>query len=504
MKKVISKNKTILSLFFLYFIIRLVNLTKLPIFNDEAIYLDWSWRELHVSGHLFFSLSDGKPPLLTWFFGLSRMIFANPLFAGRFVSVIAGFFTMLGLYKIGSLWNKKIAVISAVFYLFCPIFSFFDRQALMESAVGAAGIWSLYVILRINEKEQKNENLSVFLGIILGIGYFIKTSALIFVANTIILLGISKKWKVILTMLILFGITTSLLYLQPDFWSTLSSNDRYSLTISELIRFPFDIWIGNLLGNLQIMFFFLSPVLFLSGIAGVFILIKKRKEKNNLIVVLWFLISFFLQVFLVRNTSQRYLVSFLPLLCIFAAVLVIFLIENYKKIGFLVLSIMLIFEAIPAVSEIVKPENYILFMNKITPYSQLEYVLGNTSGYPVLQVMDFLENKAKNEPVNASFAENAGNPESAMNVYFVRQTNITPIYMDGRTFGDELSKYDCISAAGRTTYFISRGNFLSGLNRFLELEKKIGTGNGDFIGIFRLKNNCNPNRTANMEIQQTD
>ena len=62
LKKVIIKNKFLTLLTIFYFVFRLVNLTKLPIFNDEAIYLDWGWRETHRAGFLYYSLYDAKQP----------------------------------------------------------------------------------------------------------------------------------------------------------------------------------------------------------------------------------------------------------------------------------------------------------------------------------------------------------------------------------------------------------------------------------------------------------
>ncbi|MEM4230696.1 MAG: glycosyltransferase family 39 protein, partial [Candidatus Pacearchaeota archaeon] len=168
-------NKHLLLIFILYFSLRLTNLTLLPIFNDEAIYLDWGWRETHIPGALYYSLYDGKQPLLMWLFGISETIFIDPLFAGRIISVFTGAFTLLGLYLITKiLFNKKAAVISALLYIFVPIFMFFDRQALMESAIAAVGVISCYFLVRTADTNA--QKYSYWLGIILGIGFFIKSS----------------------------------------------------------------------------------------------------------------------------------------------------------------------------------------------------------------------------------------------------------------------------------------------------------------------------------------
>src|SRR3989344_5533705 len=103
--------KTIL---LLYLATRPINLTLMPIFIDEANYLDWGWRETHTPNFLFYSLYDAKPPLVMWLFGLSQSAISDPLLAGRLVTVLFGLATLLGLYL--------ISPFSSLIYVFVPIF----------------------------------------------------------------------------------------------------------------------------------------------------------------------------------------------------------------------------------------------------------------------------------------------------------------------------------------------------------------------------------------------
>jgi hypothetical protein len=59
----------------IYFLSYLINLTLLPIFCDESIYLDWGWSNTHLPGALFNSLLDAKQPLLIWIFGIFEIFF---------------------------------------------------------------------------------------------------------------------------------------------------------------------------------------------------------------------------------------------------------------------------------------------------------------------------------------------------------------------------------------------------------------------------------------------
>lgn len=84
-------------LILLYGLTRLINVTILPIFNDESIYLRWGWLEVQ-SNSWFIPLYDGKQPLLTWAFGYAQVYFTDPLFGARLVSIATGLLTLLGIF----------------------------------------------------------------------------------------------------------------------------------------------------------------------------------------------------------------------------------------------------------------------------------------------------------------------------------------------------------------------------------------------------------------------
>jgi len=88
-------------LFLAYFLLRLPNLTLQPVFADEAIYVRWAQVMRAEPTMRFLPLSDGKTPLFMWTMIPFLKIFNDPLFAGRFLSVISGFATLLGVYLLG-------------------------------------------------------------------------------------------------------------------------------------------------------------------------------------------------------------------------------------------------------------------------------------------------------------------------------------------------------------------------------------------------------------------
>src|SRR5208337_2436397 len=199
--------------------------TSLPIHNDEGIYLDWGWRMLNVPDMLYWSITngDGKPPLLMWVFGFSQNLISDPLIAGRIISVFTGLATCLGLYFLAKeYFNKKVAYIASFLYILIPLFSLYDRQALMESSEAAVSVWSLFLFLRLIRKPDNKK--ALLLGLLLGIGYFIKGTALSFffliVLLTIYEMAKNKVKKVrgyLFLSLVASQIVLIPLYLQPRF-----------------------------------------------------------------------------------------------------------------------------------------------------------------------------------------------------------------------------------------------------------------------------------------------
>ena len=128
------------------FITRVINLLNVPIFTDEAIYIRWAQIGLNDPAHRYISLTDGKQPLLTWLMYPFLKIFTDPLFAGRFVSVLSGVFASIGIYLLArQLFGKKTAILASIVYIISPFTIVYDRLALMDSLLASIGIWSLYL-----------------------------------------------------------------------------------------------------------------------------------------------------------------------------------------------------------------------------------------------------------------------------------------------------------------------------------------------------------------------
>ena len=114
-----------------YVAMRTYHLTRLPIFIDESLHLFWSQRVRDEPGYDR-PMRDGKP--------LQSLVMAftvagadDPLWAGRFTSVLVGAVGLWAAWQIGRrLFDEATGLTAAVLYLACPFTLFYDRMALSD------------------------------------------------------------------------------------------------------------------------------------------------------------------------------------------------------------------------------------------------------------------------------------------------------------------------------------------------------------------------------------
>jgi 4-amino-4-deoxy-L-arabinose transferase-like glycosyltransferase len=494
MKNKIVKYKAPLLVLLLYFCLTLINLLKLPIYNDEAIYIDWGWVETHLPGHLFESLYDAKQPFLMWIFSISQRFIHDPLLAGRVVSVLIGATTLTGIYiTTKKIFNRYVAIIASVLFCVTPIFVFYNRLALMEAAVASIGVWSLNALIDVIAEPSNKRG--IILGVILGFGFFIKSSSLIFAVVSFGILGFfvivkhEKKlmhsiWQALLSLFLV----DLLLFIQPLFWETFWSNNRYTLTLHDIMGFPFHVWSQSFTGLIEIGFFFITPFIFFAGVAGLYFAKKRRTRQIN-IFIMYFLAALFLEAFSVRNQNQRYLMPFLVMLVIPASWM---LFELWKKnvLNKIVAVIAILIPVLISIFMIWNPAQYITLLSHVSHYSETEYISGQMSGYGIQDTVQYLEQKSKQSLIVTGINLNAGNPESAVDVYMDVTPNATSFHMAASMIPN-IQSYDCLSSQ-YPVYYVSRKNQLWGLDKYLVEEKRFYQPyTKDYsIGIYTLKKDC--------------
>lgn len=492
MLKILSK-KTTLAILILFVASRIINLLKLPIFNDEATYINWSWKMIYER-QLFYSLLHAKPPLTMWLIGISRYVMNNPLLAGRTVSIIASLFTFLGIYKIGiEYFDKKFTSISLLIYSLIPIFTFFDRQALMEAMLTTIGVWTLYYSLGIIYKNLQIDYLK--LGFLSGIGYLIKTNAMVYSIEAfigiLIVNYINNDLKKLKSINFILSLLISLIIMSPIllnkyFWLTLGQNEKYVFSLKELLSLPFQSWGTNILNYLSILLLYFGPLLIIISVAGIYLLYKKERSVFILITV-FITFGLFFTVFMDRLTITRHSSPYL-LVLIFPISFYLKEVKN-AKLGAL-LFVSLLQPAVLTLLLIFRPLLYFDLLDKYSKVSQKhDYVTNWSSGYGVNETVSYLKNISQGKPTILAVRVDAGIPEDAVFTYFQDSKNYLPVYFDTTIYPD-LENYDCIHSA-IPFYFVSRDLNFNGMDRFLIEEKRFyKPEDKHFIGIFKLKDNC--------------
>ena len=315
----------------LYVITRLVHLTSLPIFTDEAIYIRWSQIGMRDANWRFISLTDGKQPMFTWIMMILLRVFQghDPLFAGRFVSVLGGFFTAIGIWLLSYelFRDKRVSWMASVIYIILPFTVWYDRMALYDSLVSTFSVWSLYLAVQLAKYERLDT--ALLLGLTIGAGLLNKTSELLtlyFLPVTLLLFDWSPKqrwtrlirWTALaLVSAALSQICYSVLRLSPFFHMIAQKDNVFVFTFSEWMHQPFRFLIGNLRGMFDWMRGYMTLPLF--GLSLVPIFARWPKFKERFLLFLWWLLPFAALANFAKILYPRYILFMVMPLIVLAA-----------------------------------------------------------------------------------------------------------------------------------------------------------------------------------------
>lgn len=303
-----------------YFLTHLTNLTLLPVFADEAIYIRWGqliiddWQR-----YLFFAMNDGKTPLFIWLVTGALKLWQDPLYAGRMVSVITGLLQVLVAIKlVKKLKGGTIAKTLTVFMVtLLPYWYFHHRMALMDGLLTLFLSCSLlYLIQSFNSNKLKDWLLA---GLFLALALWTKIPAILFFPTLVLVAFLPTKQKNLAKKLqfssltIILGVTGfALLKLTPIFAQLFSRGSDFLYPISELIeKGIFTVFWVNIQRIFQALFTYLSWPVILLPFFGLF---QEKLRKTHLILILSWL-SFVAPILIMGKTIYpRYILpSILPL-----------------------------------------------------------------------------------------------------------------------------------------------------------------------------------------------
>lgn len=468
--KLLLKFKTEIIIFIIislaYFFLRLIFLDSLPIFTDEAIYLRWAQIALQDSSWRFISLTDGKQPMFVWVAMIFLKFIQDPLIAGRLVSIVSGFFTLIGIWFLTYelFKNKKTAFLASILYVFFPFAQVLDRMALYDSMVATFYVWALYFSVLLVRKVRLE--IAYTLGFVIGAGVLTKTSNFfsIFLLPFILLL-FNFKEKIILNRLvklitfslfaagIAFGLY-NILRLSPLFQMISAKNAIFVYPLSEWLQHPLTFFIGNLHGLFSWLFQYLTlSYIILIIVALVFI---KKFPREKILLFLYFLLPFVALALFGRIIFPRFIFCMSLMLLPLAATGLEYLIDFVQKSiklniskSFYTLLITAIFIAYPGFVSFqfaYDPVN-----SAIADADNSQYVNSWAAGWGVKESVEFFRNQAKTQKIFIATEGTFGLMPETMEMYLVKNKNIT---IKGYWPVDIFPKEALEMASKMPTYFI--------------------------------------------------
>lgn len=423
----------------LYFLTRLQNLTSIPVFCDEAIYIRWAQIIRNVETLRFIPLTDGKQPLFMWLLAFGPIQFiADPLVAGRLLTVFFGWITLLALFistclvtnfdhqaktpitfLLSSINQKySVGLIATIIYIFLPFTFFFDRLATPDNLLSSFITISFLLTLLLSKFPRLD--LSLILGGVLGLAWLTKSPAIYYLAlsfATFILINYRQPKKLIypiISILISFTFYNTL-RLGPQFHMIALRNQDYVWPLSRLFKTPLDPLRPHLIAAINTFIRFIGWPLVLLSLLGIFIK-KVKTKKQHIILWSWLLLPFIATVSLAKVFTARYILFVIPFLVILLAIAL-------KKLpsGLIILALLINIIFIKNLSQ--KPFDLQL------PSTETGYLEGWTSGWGIKQAADYLKSQAKTANVIVGTEGRFGTLPDGLQVYTDGTSQLTVIGM---------------------------------------------------------------------------
>lgn len=411
---------------------RLINLKIHPIFTDEAIYIRWAQIALNDPEYRFISLIDGKQPLFIWLAAISLNFVADPLIAGRLVSVFSGFLAIFGIYFLArELFNNKVALLASFFYLISPFTLLYDRLAIFDSLLTTL---TLYATL-FTVKLVKNPNFtnSVLAGWALGFGTITKSSAFFFIyllpfSAMLIKEGerfvISKflKWLSFLFITALIAFTFyNLLRLSPLFYIIGQKNLEFIRPVEEVLDQPLRFFWGNLKSITIWLIEYLTIPLFIIFVTSIGYSLLKKNLKIIFLSIYVFL-PLLVETLFNKVLYPRFILFYFPYILIILSFGIFSIFQKYQrylKILVILAILIVIFPLKTSFTLLINPH-----LAKIPQSDSNQYFNDWPAGYGVREAVGIIEEAAKNGPVYVATQGTFGLLPYALEIYLQEKPEI--------------------------------------------------------------------------------
>jgi 4-amino-4-deoxy-L-arabinose transferase-like glycosyltransferase len=157
------------------FTLRILNLTRLPLYFDEAHYI--SWTQDALEGHPF--VGDLRKIAFYQFLSLFNPTGPEAVWITRAASAIFSVLTIASCVAIGKmLASRRVGLFAGLIYAVLPFAVFHERTVLAEPLQSAAVALSLVLMAQLSRRPHPAR--AVLLGTVLTAAYLIKVSSLFY------------------------------------------------------------------------------------------------------------------------------------------------------------------------------------------------------------------------------------------------------------------------------------------------------------------------------------
>lgn len=431
-KKSLTKRDVVLIflLVFVFFLTRLIYLDRFPLFSDEGIYIRWAKSALADPSWRFISLTDGKQPLQTWgTMVFLKLIPENAVLAARLFAVFSGFAALVGIFIFTwYLFGKRAALFGSLFYILTPYFLFYDRIALVDSAVNASYIWLLFFAILMARTLRLD--VALITGLIAGKALLAKSSAQIAVGMVALspLLFLKKNLKdffpKLVNFLVLYVFAVALavgMYsvqrLSPFYPAIAQKNTTFVMTPSEFLQTPFAYFATNA-QNIPIYVFTLSAIILpILGLCGLYLLFRKD-SRLALYLAAWIVIPYLLISFFSKILFPRHVIFLASILLVGASYFIITL--KNKKI--FLLSLVFYFLSVSYFDYTIVADY------KNIPFPQIDrnqYLEEWPAGWGAQEIVEIVRVQSKEKPAIIIAEGNFGMAADVLSAFITKDDRIT-------------------------------------------------------------------------------
>ncbi len=431
-----------------YLATHLYQLTNLPVFADEAIYIRWAqliiddWRQ-----YLFFPLNDGKTPLMMWLMVPALKLGSDPLWAGRVVSVIIGLMQMLVMGGLSYALTKRkmTAFLAMLFTAILPYWFFHHRMALTD------GLMTLMMSLTVLSgwmvvSKSRKWPWAILTGLAFGLALWSKLPALLLIpALPLLTLIEESSWQKRFHQLLWLGGSIGLglalffaLKIHPAFSQLFGRGSDFLYPWQEVILQGQ--WRSTIINFPNYFYYFFTyltwPILFLN-LVGLFN--PKPKQRRMSHVLFWSAILFLLPIGLMgRVVYARYLLPVSIFFTAGAAVTGLTLVDWIRRqtqLGWKYLISALLFVLLLANLMAISAQFIFYSVTDVTKMplvssDQEQYLYEWSAGYGITKAVAFIQEQAQHQTVAVATEGSFGTMPDGVLMY-LHQKDVSNIYVEG-------------------------------------------------------------------------